>query len=694
MLKTLLTKLGVGLTLVVLMSTAILPTAFAETPATVIFGVGINDYPDHQDYSKTKNLPNTYLNVYEIVADSTLGYYKGVLRETIETGADGAADVSVQYGTMVNFLGFKNKSDAISRTYSTWKFYTPPYKNFGNDVDKLCQTNFFDFNEYLKSSADYACATSLSTPYQVTTSSSKWLSAVTLKGTSANGEINASWSTLSGLGTDFDKYNVLFKKGYYTSLSGNDVAKSYVSWDYYNLVGLTKGDWWTFQVVPVKSVNGSYVEVGAASNVIQVQVQGAAVQQDLATPYITSPYSNQTLTNFPREAYISWTSIYGATKYEVEVACDVCSSTSTKWLNPSTYTSTKNYLTTPALAGDNQFRVRVRAVDGANNIYSDWSSYVYFRYNTAVQVEDKTAYQINLSITSWDTNGLPKVAWSAYQGTFDGYAMFVREGFFNENEVTWEDPAYFNSGTTVHQMVKMKEFTNYTVRILPYKQKATGREFIYPGSNTIQFKTAGASANSSLGQSLPPAGYEDEVLTAFNPYKNPFPDTSLTNLDGKSAAELYRRGVIGGFPDGEFKGDRDVNRAELTKFLLLARYASVDDVSNNAKFYDVLEGQWYTKFVVTAANKGIISGYADGSFKPGATVNVAEFLKMLTLTFGLQTNLPYSYYDVSGDEWYAPYAGVAKKYDIFPGHGNYLDASSQMTRSQVAIAIYQFLLNR
>src|SRR3989339_317430 len=118
----------------------------------------------------------------------------------------------------------------------------------------------------------------------------------------------------------------------------------------------------------------------------------------------------------------------------------------------------------------------------------------------------------------------------------------------------------------------------------------------------------------------PPAGFEDEVITAYTNYTNPFPDTDLSKLEGKSAAELYRRAVIGGFPDGEFKGSRAVNRAELAKFLLLARYGAIGEYTNNGKFPDVLDGQWYVKYVVRAANLGIIQGYPDGTFGPEKTV--------------------------------------------------------------------------
>ncbi len=192
----------------------------------------------------------------------------------------------------------------------------------------------------------------------------------------------------------------------------------------------------------------------------------------------------------------------------------------------------------------------------------------------------------------------------------------------------------------------------------------------------------------------PPAGYEDEVIVNMDSYDNPFPDTNLQALEGIAAAELYRRAVIGGYADGEFKGYREVNRAEAAKFLLLARYGTVEDVQNNGMFPDIKDGEWYVTFVITCANLGIINGYPDGYFRPQNTVNTAEFLKMLTLTFDLDTNLAYSYADVNSNDWFAAYAGTAKKYELFPDRSIYLKPSDNLTRTEVAIAIYQYLLNR
>ena len=215
-----------------------------------------------------------------------------------------------------------------------------------------------------------------------------------------------------------------------------------------------------------------------------------------------------------------------------------------------------------------------------------------------------------------------------------------------------------------------------------------------PSTYSVEYEINSGKVGAPSSHSVPPAGYEDEVLVNFSTFTNPFPDTNLVDLSGKAAAELYRRAIIGGFPDGEFKGGRPVNRAEAAKFLLLGRFQSVEEVSNNGRFPDVLDKQWYTRFVVTAAQKGIISGYPDGLFRPADQVNTVEFLKMLSLTFGLQLNLSYNYNDVPSGSWFAQYAGIAQKYNLFPNRTSQLQPEKPLSREEVAIAIYHYLSQR
>ena len=95
-----------------------------------------------------------------------------------------------------------------------------------------------------------------------------------------------------------------------------------------------------------------------------------------------------------------------------------------------------------------------------------------------------------------------------------------------------------------------------------------------------------------------------------------------------------------------------------------------------------------------AVGLGIMKGYPDGEFRPGNTINTAEFLKMLSKTFDLPEDLPFDYQDVEQDVWFAKYAGVAKEYKLFPRRDPLsLYPSKKLSRNEVAVAIYK-ILNR
>ena len=260
----------------------------------------------------------------------------------------------------------------------------------------------------------------------------------------------------------------------------------------------------------------------------------------------------------------------------------------------------------------------------------------------------------------------------------DQYFMLCME---NNADLGIDSPSYSTSGTS--STLSIGELDNegeYSCSVMIQAEN----EIYTSQSQNLSLKI---STETQLSEE------KDDVLTVFS--QNPFPDTNINTLEGKAAAELYRRSVISGYPDGEFKGYKDVNRAEAAKFLLLVSEKSFPDLIYNDQFWDLEEGAWYVKYVITAAIEGIIHGHPDGSFRPGETVNTAEFLKMITLSFDLEKDLSYSYTDVQSSDWFSQYAGTAQKYDLFPNRPkDLLQPSKQLTRNEVAVSIYQYLLNR
>ena len=180
------------------------------------------------------------------------------------------------------------------------------------------------------------------------------------------------------------------------------------------------------------------------------------------------------------------------------------------------------------------------------------------------------------------------------------------------------------------------------------------------------------------------------LAIAQNPVVTPFSDVDGSTLEGQAIIDLYQRGIIEGYPDGSFRPNEMVNRAQALKILFLARYGAVEELQNSGVFSDVLNDQWYTRFVMRGVQDGIISGYPDRSFRPERVVNTVEILKMTVLIFGLELNLPYSYTDLEVG-WYTPYVGAGQTYKLFLDRFSQLFPSQSLTRGEVSFLVSQIL---
>ena len=78
----------------------------------------------------------------------------------------------------------------------------------------------------------------------------------------------------------------------------------------------------------------------------------------------------------------------------------------------------------------------------------------------------------------------------------------------------------------------------------------------------------------------------------------------------------------------------------MKKYLCLI-LAVVLCISANAVLYsDVAEGNWFYPYVSDLSEKNIITGYPDGSFKPGGNVTLGEALKLILLAAGIPAQEP------------------------------------------------------
>jgi len=131
----------------------------------------------------------------------------------------------------------------------------------------------------------------------------------------------------------------------------------------------------------------------------------------------------------------------------------------------------------------------------------------------------------------------------------------------------------------------------------------------------------------------------------------------------ESIQELVSRGIVQGYADGTFKPDMPINRAEFLKILMLAVFGEeVFDVTSTACFFDFsTQVQWYYPHACTAKDLGIVEGYPDGTFRGESTVNLVEALKMSVEAW----EMPLQQYVRAPGHWYDPYIDVAASRGVF-----------------------------
>jgi len=171
------------------------------------------------------------------------------------------------------------------------------------------------------------------------------------------------------------------------------------------------------------------------------------------------------------------------------------------------------------------------------------------------------------------------------------------------------------------------------------------------------------------------------IATSSTTYKDVPADAwyaSYLNLD-----------CLSGYPDGTFRPEQLVTRAELAKIVISA-IGETPSTTATASFTDVANTYWAKGYIERAKELGIIGGYGDGSFKPTNYVTRQEAAKIFVLASeSIPTAYRGEFSDVSVTLWSAPYIQAAKDLGVISGYpdGTFRPLA-QTSRSQAAKMVY------
>jgi len=214
---------------------------------------------------------------------------------------------------------------------------------------------------------------------------------------------------------------------------------------------------------------------------------------------------------------------------------------------------------------------------------------------------------------------------------------------------------------------------------------------------TYQFKVSADNSEGSVSQT-------GNVTVSLNATPPPSPSTGCAGFHDVAVSDslcpaiqyVKNKGIFAGYPDGTFRPNDVINRAETTKVVLLGFGISLlPDDSTNLGFSDVIKNSWYMTYLRTGKHEGIVVGYKNGTFKPNQQVNKVEMLKIFleTSTVNLSgvVSTSYPYHDTPNDVWYSKYVQFSKDHALVDANadGNFYP-NEGMKRGNVAELFYRF----
>ncbi|MDR3149237.1 MAG: S-layer homology domain-containing protein [Oscillospiraceae bacterium] len=120
----------------------------------------------------------------------------------------------------------------------------------------------------------------------------------------------------------------------------------------------------------------------------------------------------------------------------------------------------------------------------------------------------------------------------------------------------------------------------------------------------------------------------DSVRDANWAQNNNYSDVPSTDWFNNAVSTMSKMHIVNGYSDGTFKPNGYITRAELAA--IASRFARQSGalVTNSPEFSDI-DDSWAEAEILYAASVGWVNGYPDGTFKPNRSVTRAEFMALV-----------------------------------------------------------------
>lgn len=157
-----------------------------------------------------------------------------------------------------------------------------------------------------------------------------------------------------------------------------------------------------------------------------------------------------------------------------------------------------------------------------------------------------------------------------------------------------------------------------------------------------------------------------------------FTDVNEDDFAHLAIQYLVDEGIVKGYEDGSFKPDAKINRAEFLKIVLEAakKDGKIEGEITGVNCFPDVKDQWFAPYVCSAKESGIINGYPDGKFYPEKEISFVEASKIIVNALKLEVDLE------NRENWYEAYVVSLEEKNAIPF--SVVDFTYPITRADMA----------
>ncbi|MDD5383180.1 MAG: S-layer homology domain-containing protein, partial [Candidatus Margulisbacteria bacterium] len=165
-----------------------------------------------------------------------------------------------------------------------------------------------------------------------------------------------------------------------------------------------------------------------------------------------------------------------------------------------------------------------------------------------------------------------------------------------------------------------------------------------------------------------------------------FPDVPAGYWVKRPIEFLALLGIIGGYPDGTFKPEGNITRAEMCALLMRTRPATARLFK--VGFKDVAARHWAAGYIGRAADEGVVKGYPGNKFIPNGNITRAEGVAIIVRFAGITqeaSRLEKPFADVPGRHWAISEINGARSAGLLDYlEGKAFEPNKKLTRAEAA----------